>query len=257
MTEAREILLEDAKKTIADHSFVRALIRKWKDFLEGMPDRTDADRYTLGVTAVLMENQSQYLQNLSEDTRQANVGSFTKFIFPVLRRVFPNLIANDIVSVQPMTAPIGAVFFLDYKYGTNKGGTASGNVFPRDFDRDYSSEYINGELLATGDGVKYGGGGQALAATLAFVPVRPLDASLGYSVQVIEYNVTTGAVVQTATTTARARSPSSRRVSTRRAPSTTPPGPLPRSSSRTSPRTTTRSRPSTTTTARCRRTSRR
>lgn len=198
-TEARQILNEDARRTAADKSYVGALVRKWRDFLEGMPDRTDHDRYVLGVTAVLMENESQYLQGLNEETRTVNVGSFTKFIFPVLRRVFPNLIANEIVSVQPMTAPVGAVFFLDYIYGTTKGPTSAGNVFPRDFDRNYSSEFINGEPLATGDGVNFGGAGAALGATLAFNPVRPLDASRGFSVVIREINAATGATVQEAT----------------------------------------------------------
>jgi hypothetical protein len=197
-TEARQILNEDAKRTVADKSYVGALVRKWGEFLEGMPDRTDQDRYTLGVTAVLMENESQYLQGLNEETRTVNVGSFTKFIFPVLRRVFPNLIANEIVSVQPMTAPVGAVFFLDYIYGTTKGQTTQGNIFPRDFDRDYSSEFINGEPLATGDGTNFGGGGAALGATLAFQPVRQLDASRGFSVVVREL-ASDGSTVQEAT----------------------------------------------------------
>lgn len=199
MTEARQIILEDAKKTIADKSYVGALIRKWKEFLEGMPDRTDRERYVLGTTAILMENQAQHLQALSEDTRTLNVGNFTKFIFPILRRVFPNLIANEIVSVQPMTAPVGAVFYLDYVYGTNKGGTSQGNIFPRDFDRDYSGEYVNGEALATGDGVNYGGGGTALGGTLVFVPVRPLDTIRNFSVKIVDVNPSTGAIAQTAT----------------------------------------------------------
>jgi hypothetical protein len=197
--EARTILHEDARRSVADKSYVGALVRKWKEFLEGMPDRSDHDRYMLGVTAVLMENQSQYLQGLNEETRTVNVGSFTKFIFPVLRRVFPNLIANEIVSVQPMTAPVGAVFFLDYVYGTTKGPTTQGAVFPRDFDRNYSSEFINGEPLATGNGVNFGGAGAALAAVLAFQPVRPLDTSRGFSVVVREINSTTGATIQEAT----------------------------------------------------------
>lgn len=197
-TEARQILAE-GRKTIADKSYVGALVRKWGEFLEGMPTRTEQDRYTLGVTAILMENEAQYLRDLNEETRTVNVGSFTKFIFPVLRRVFPNLITNEIVSVQPMTAPVGAVFFLDYVYGTTKGGTNAGAVFPRDFDRDYSSELVNGEPLATGDGVNFGGGGTALTAVLAWIPVRPLDTSRGYSVVVSELHATTGAVVQTAT----------------------------------------------------------
>ena len=195
--EARN--MTEAAGTIEDKSLVGALVRKWQPMLEGIQHRSTQDKYTLGVTAMLMENQAQYLKSLNEETKSQNVGSFQKFIFPVLRRVFPNLIANEIVSVQPMTAPVGAVFFLDYIYGTNKGGTQSGNVFPRDFDKDYSSEYINGEIVATGDAAKYSGAGVALGVTLGFSPVRPLDASRGFSVKLIEYNKTTGAVVQTLT----------------------------------------------------------
>ena len=197
--EARNMLLEDSKRTIADKTYVGALIRKWKDLLEGMPDKTERDRYVLGTVAVLMENESQHLQSLEEETRLVNVGSFTKFIFPVLRRVFPNLIAHDLVSVQPMTASVGAVFFLDYIYDTTKGAVQRGQVFPRDFDRTYTSEKIDGEILATGDGAKYGGAGAALAVNLSFFPVRPLNPSMGYSLVIRELNATTGAVVQQAT----------------------------------------------------------
>jgi hypothetical protein len=196
--EARQMILEDSARSIADRGYVQALIKKWGPMLEGIPDRTDHERYVLGVTAILFENESQHLQNLSEETRTVNVGSFTKFIFPVLRRVFPNLIANELVSVQPMTAPVGAVFYLDYVYGTTKGATTAGNVFPRDFDRDYSSEYVNGEPLATGDGMNYGGGGTALVVNLAFTPVRPLDTARGFRVVVQDIIPATGAVAQQA-----------------------------------------------------------
>jgi len=196
--EARRILSEGTK-SIADQSYVGALIRKWRDLLEGMADRTEHDRYVLGCTAILMENESQYLTGLNEETKQANVGSFTKFIFPILRRVFPNLIANEIVSVQPMTAPVGAVFFLDYVYGSTKGGTTQGNVFPRDFDKDYGSEYINGEALATGNATPdYGPANAALVANLAWNPVRPLNSSLGFKVMISEVTPL-GVVVQSAT----------------------------------------------------------
>lgn len=196
--EARNLLAEDSRRTIADKGYVRALISKWGEFLEGIPDRTEQQRYSLGVAALLMENEAQHLLNLNEDTRTTNVGSFTKFIFPILRRVFPNLIANEVVSVQPMTAPVGAVFYLDYVYGTSKGGTQAGNVFPRDFDRNYSSEYISGEILVTGNGSDFGGAGAALSANFSFNPVRPLDATRGFSV-VIQELTPAGAVVQVAT----------------------------------------------------------
>lgn len=197
-TEARHMMTEAKRGTIADQSYVGALIRKWRDLLEGMPDRSEHDRFVLGVTAMLMENQSAYLQGLNEETRTINVGSFTKFIFPVLRRVFPNLIANEIVSVQPMTAPVGAVFFLDYIYGTSKGATTAGNIFPRDFDRDYSSEYVNGEPVAIGDGAAFGGAGTALTAVSSFQPIRPKDTSRGFQLILREINAATGATVQEA-----------------------------------------------------------
>jgi hypothetical protein len=197
---ARNILQEEGRRTIADQSYVGHLINKWGRFLEGMSDQTEHDRYVLGCSAMLMENEAMWLRGLDEDTRSVNVGSFTKFIFPVLRRVFPNLIANEIVSVQPMTAPIGAVFFLDYVYGSTKGGTTTGDVFPSSsFDRDYSGEYVNGEALVTGDGVNYGGVGTGLDAVLAWTPVRPLDTTRSFSVVLKEINATTGVAVQTAT----------------------------------------------------------
>jgi hypothetical protein len=190
--------LEEGRRTIVDQSYVGALIGKWRELLEGIPDRTDHERYVLGCTAMLMENESQYLQQLTEETRSLNVGSFTKFIFPVLRRVFPNLIANEIVSVQPMSAPVGAVFYLDYIYGTSKGATAQGNIFPKDFDKDYSSEYVPGEQLVLGDNANYGGVGTALSAVLNWTPVRPKDTNLGFQVIIREINATTGATVQEA-----------------------------------------------------------
>lgn len=206
--EARQLLAEETRRSVADRSFVGALVNKWKDFLEGIPDRSEQDRYTMGVTAMLYENESQYLQNMNEETKMVNVGQFTKFIFPVLRRVFPNLIANDIVSVQPMTAPVGAVFYLDYVYGTSKGGTkgsdqygspsqgGTAGVFPKDFDRDYTSEYVNGEAIGTGDGAKYFGAGAALDVTFGFNPVRAPNADRGFKVTIAEVNTASGAIIQ-------------------------------------------------------------
>lgn len=199
---SRQLVEEgSALRTIMDESYVGALDRKWGQLLEGLDVRTPNERHVRAVTAMLMENQALHLRGLSEETRSINVGSFTKFIFPILRRVFPNLIANEIVSVQPMTGPVGAVFYMDYVYSTTKGQTTAGNVFPKDFDRDYTSEYVNGEILATGNGADFGGGAppNSLNANLAFTPVRPLDVSRNFSCVVKELDATTGADVQVAT----------------------------------------------------------
>ena len=60
--------------------------------------------------ATLFENQAKAL--LSEATDSNNSGSFETVVFPIIRRVFSKLLANDIVSVQAMNLPIGKLFFL-------------------------------------------------------------------------------------------------------------------------------------------------
>jgi len=60
--------------------------------------------------AILFENQAKSL--LSEATDAGNSGSFETVVFPIIRRVFSKLLANDIVSVQAMNLPIGKLFFL-------------------------------------------------------------------------------------------------------------------------------------------------
>jgi hypothetical protein len=189
---------EDQRRTINDQNYVAEAINKWSPLLRGLPDRTPQERYAVGVSAMLFENQAVYLRGLSEETRTANIGSYGKFIFPVLRRVFPNLIANEIVSVQPMTAPSGLIFFLDMIYGTSKGPTTAGNIFPRDFDLNYTSEFVNGDILAIADGTNFGGAGAALTAVASFTPMRPKDTVRGYSVIIREVNATTGVTVQEA-----------------------------------------------------------
>lgn len=59
------------------------------------------------------------------------VAGFTNVAFPIVRRVFAGLVANEIVSVQPMSLPSGLLFYLDYTYGSYVGGDAgtSGNQY--------------------------------------------------------------------------------------------------------------------------------
>ena len=170
------MMAEAGIKTIRDNDFTGQLVQKWSRYLEGV-----RDDYTRKVMAILFENQWRDMRRqLQEDTLSTNAGSYTKYIFPVLRRVFPNLIANELVSIQPMTGPVGAVFFFEYKHGKNKGQTVAGTNLIQNFDELYSSEKIEYEALSTnitaGDWSTNAG-----SANTAFTPVRPLDADLGFS----------------------------------------------------------------------------
>jgi len=63
--------------------------------------------------AQLFENQLSYMINESSDS--ASSGQFETVAFPVIRRVFAKLLANDIVSVQALNLPIGKLYYINPK----------------------------------------------------------------------------------------------------------------------------------------------
>ncbi len=105
------------------------LVAKWKrsGLLEGLDQRGTANM------AVLLENQAR--QILQEATTTADIIGFQNVAFPIVRRVFGGLIANELVSVQPMSLPSGLLFYLDYRYDSVKAGNkaddfaAGGSLF--------------------------------------------------------------------------------------------------------------------------------
>ena len=65
-------------------------------------------------------DQADHQEKKEEKTKQREppkVGDFLKFVFPIIRRTFPSLIAQSIVSVQPMTGPVGGIAFYRPSYG--------------------------------------------------------------------------------------------------------------------------------------------
>jgi len=81
-------------------------IKKWDElgFLEGL------EGHQKDNIAQLYENQASHLIN--EAAVADSSGSFETVVFPIIRRVFSKLLANDIVSVQAMNLPIGKLFFF-------------------------------------------------------------------------------------------------------------------------------------------------
>ena len=104
------------------------LVKKWgaTGLLEGLKG---INRDNM---ACLLENQCAELLKESNAlstgggslVSSGQVVGFTNVAFPIVRRVFAGLIANEVVSVQPMSLPTGLLFYLDYTYGNNNGGDA-------------------------------------------------------------------------------------------------------------------------------------
>jgi hypothetical protein len=92
-------------------------INKWDKlgFLEGLKGHMREN------VAQLYENQASFLIN--EATGEGSNGAFETVVFPIVRRVFSKLLANEIVSVQAMNLPIGKLFFFVPKIQGYSGGT--------------------------------------------------------------------------------------------------------------------------------------
>ena len=92
--------------------------------------------------------------------------------FPLVRAIFPELVANQLVSVQPMLGPVSQVFYLDFTYGSTKGNVSRGQKV---FDSIglgpnnpyYSSPLVEGEVVGTGTGSQ-----TAFSPNLSYTPIR-------------------------------------------------------------------------------------
>ena len=99
-----------------------ALLSKWgkTGLLEGL----QSEHEKAGM-ARLLENQAKELLREANTMQSGDVEGFAAVAFPIVRRVFAGLIANQLVSVQPMSLPSGLIFFLDFTFGENIGSGAT------------------------------------------------------------------------------------------------------------------------------------
>jgi len=97
-----------------------ALLSKWgkTGLLEGLQN----EREKAGM-ARLLENQAKELLREASTLAAGDVEGFAAVAFPIVRRVFAGLIANQLVSVQPMSLPSGLIFFLDFTFGDSENGS--------------------------------------------------------------------------------------------------------------------------------------
>ncbi|MCP4800133.1 MAG: hypothetical protein GY893_09340, partial [bacterium] len=75
-------------------------------------------------------------------TSAGNVATLNKVILPIIRRVMPTVIANEIIGVQPMTGPVGQIHTLRVRYAESQGGATAGAeaLSPFDIASNYSGD---------------------------------------------------------------------------------------------------------------------
>lgn len=113
---------------------INVVTKRWEDtgLLEGLKDDAKARMARLfenqaiellrGQTSGLLTEANVIGTGGASLTSAGNITGFTSVAFPIVRRVFAGLVANEIVSIQPMHLPSGLLFYLDYTYGSNVGG---------------------------------------------------------------------------------------------------------------------------------------
>jgi len=82
------------------------------------------------VMAATLENTRKYLSEsaTSGATAAGNIATLNRVILPVIRRVMPTVIANELVGVQPMSGPVGQIHTLRVRYSDAFTGSAGGNT---------------------------------------------------------------------------------------------------------------------------------
>ena len=133
------------------------LVEKWSPVLEGVDDT-----HTRSITAQLLENQAKSIisERVDEDmsagsTTVGRLGTFQKFAFPLVRRVYPELLANKICGVQPMKGPVSQIFYLGHSRARDGGGAGNENVVYSQYNLTYRgmvASAIDGQSLDADEG---------------------------------------------------------------------------------------------------------
>jgi len=101
---------------------------RWQDTKTALLEGLSGNKKS--VMAATLENTRKYLSESATAgaTSAGNIATLNRVILPVIRRVMPTVIANELVGVQPMTGPVGQIHTLRVRYSDTYGSGASGAV---------------------------------------------------------------------------------------------------------------------------------
>ena len=140
MSDIKSLLTNNMNPQAKLMTETRGLQSKWDKtgLLEGLEGIEKANM------SILLENQAKQLLDEATSTgTSANSEQWAGVALPLVRRVFAEISAKEFVSVQPMNLPSGLIFYLDFKYGTNRNGLPGSNPF-------------SGSSMFGGNGIKIG-----------------------------------------------------------------------------------------------------
>jgi len=98
---------------------------KWSETKSALTEGLEGNKKK--TMDIVLENTKRYLSESATAgaTSAGNVATLNRVILPVIRRVMPTVIANEIVGVQPMTGPVGQIHTLRIRYADSSSGTTT------------------------------------------------------------------------------------------------------------------------------------
>ena len=101
---------------------------RWSETKEALLEGLQGNKRS--VMATTLENTRKYLAESATAgaTSAGNVATLNRVILPVIRRVMPTVIANELVGVQPMTGPVGQIHTLRVRYSDTFSGSTGGST---------------------------------------------------------------------------------------------------------------------------------
>jgi len=127
------------------------LFENWNVTKDALTDGLTGNKKS--VMESVLENTKNYLTESAAtgSTMAGNIATMNKVILPVIRRVMPTVIANELVGVQPMTGPVGQIHTLRVRYSEGAAGVAAGDeaLSPFAIAKGYSGDATTGGPSAT------------------------------------------------------------------------------------------------------------
>jgi hypothetical protein len=152
---------------------------RWNETKDALLEGLEGSRRS--SMSVVLENTKRYLSEAASTgaTSAGNVATLNRVILPVIRRVMPTVIANEIVGVQPMQGPVGQIHTLRVRYAETMNDTSSFNtdttagdeaLSPFKIANAYSGSTTTGKADVTA--AKEGTGGRNISIQVLKQPVE-------------------------------------------------------------------------------------
>ncbi len=130
--------------------------------------------HMLATVAYGLNSLDEMFGQMDETTRAINTGNFIDYGYKLVTAILPNLVADQIVSVQPLKMRSGEIFYMNFRAGQTRGKISAGSNLisaqqgyqPGSYN--YSTSTIEEESIGTGNNVT-----TVFTPTLSYFPIKP------------------------------------------------------------------------------------